>query len=128
MITRLMTAESPLSFKSDLDKFACLFGRYFQIRDDYMNLSSPDVSQLISLVVPPSFRTTYAPATAKSSTSTPKPKVSAKILTKANILYRSFTLCKLAVPPPSTMNPARTSLSSVILIRPTSSPSLSNGA
>ena len=110
MITRLMIAESPLSFKSDLDNLACLFGRYFQIRDDYMNLSSPDVSQFISLIVTPFVRPICAPATAEFSTSTPKPKVSAKISTKANILYRSFTLCKLAVLPPSTTNPARTSL------------------
>lgn len=45
MITRLMTAESPMGTKPNLDSLACLFGRYLQIRDDYMNLLSPDVSK-----------------------------------------------------------------------------------
>ena len=38
MLLRLMQLESPLMFNLDFDRLALLFGRFFQIRDDYMNL------------------------------------------------------------------------------------------
>ena len=44
LLTRLMAAESSKKIGADLDYFCCLIGRYFQIRDDYQNLVSLDVS------------------------------------------------------------------------------------
>jgi geranylgeranyl pyrophosphate synthase len=40
MLLRLMQAESPLISTFDFDRLTFLFGRFFQIRDDYMNLAS----------------------------------------------------------------------------------------
>jgi ophiobolin F synthase len=48
MLTRMMTAESPVGDKlpsGGMDLFSCLFGRYFQIRDDYQNLASADYAK-----------------------------------------------------------------------------------
>lgn len=50
MLTRLMLAESPRRAKvaaadDDLKLFSLLLGRFFQIRDDYQNLSSADYAQ-----------------------------------------------------------------------------------
>jgi ophiobolin F synthase len=48
MLTRRMTSESPVGDKlpsGGMDKFSCLFGRYFQIRDDYQNLASADYAK-----------------------------------------------------------------------------------
>lgn len=45
MLTRMMIAESPVGDRisdGDMNMFSCLIGRYFQIRDDYQNLSSAD--------------------------------------------------------------------------------------
>ena len=45
-----MVARSTESPNFDLEDLITLFGRYFQIRDDYQNLVSADVSRtLISL-------------------------------------------------------------------------------
>lgn len=44
MVTRLMGAFLPASApKSPLDRLMLLLGRYFQIRDDYVNLVSTQV-------------------------------------------------------------------------------------
>ena len=43
MLTRLMIGESPVSKRvsdSDLKLLSCPIGRFFQIRDDYQNLTS----------------------------------------------------------------------------------------
>ena len=48
MLTRLMIAESPVSTRildKDLNMLSCLIGRFFQIRDDYQNLSSADYAK-----------------------------------------------------------------------------------
>ena len=48
MLTRFMTAESPVSESmadGDLDRLSCLIGRLFQIRDDYQNLASADYAK-----------------------------------------------------------------------------------
>ncbi|KAM3483505.1 hypothetical protein MY8738_003048 [Beauveria namnaoensis] len=48
MLTRLMLAESPTGAQitdADLSRFSCLIGRFFQIRDDYQNLTSADYAQ-----------------------------------------------------------------------------------
>ncbi|KAI3326695.1 geranylgeranyl pyrophosphate synthase [Xylariaceae sp. AK1471] len=48
MLTRMMVAESPVStaLPSDtLDLMSCLLGRFFQIRDDYQNLTSENYAQ-----------------------------------------------------------------------------------
>jgi geranylgeranyl pyrophosphate synthase len=37
MLLRLMEAESPLLSTFDFDRMTLLFGRFFQVRDDYMN-------------------------------------------------------------------------------------------
>nr|BCP56498.1 phomopsene synthase [Diaporthe amygdali] len=42
MLARLMTAKSSSSSSPDLTALVGLLGRYFQIRDDYMNLTSAD--------------------------------------------------------------------------------------
>ena len=44
MLARLMTAVSPLGSRPCIDRLATLFGRYFQIRDDYQNLTSAEYS------------------------------------------------------------------------------------
>ncbi|KAH0559591.1 hypothetical protein GP486_003894 [Trichoglossum hirsutum] len=45
MLLKLMVAESPLiSTTVNFDKLTILFGRFFQIRDDYMNLQSRQYS------------------------------------------------------------------------------------
>jgi geranylgeranyl diphosphate synthase type 3 len=46
LIVRLMEAESTVPTKPDLLKLATLFGRYYQIRDDYYNLTSEEVTAL----------------------------------------------------------------------------------
>jgi geranylgeranyl diphosphate synthase type 3 len=43
ILVRLMTAKSKSPSPPDLTALASLLGRYFQIRDDYMNLNSSDV-------------------------------------------------------------------------------------
>ncbi|KAG7005402.1 hypothetical protein G7Y79_00020g049300 [Physcia stellaris] len=43
--TRLMTAESPRQRTKDISSLITLIGRYFQIRDDYQNLVSPDYTK-----------------------------------------------------------------------------------
>ena len=53
LLTRLLLAESPLAAKgssikvadSDLNLLGVLIGRFFQIRDDYQNLSSADYAK-----------------------------------------------------------------------------------
>nr|UXN86878.1 Bifunctional terpene synthase [Didymosphaeria variabile] len=45
ILTRLMLAKSPTPPWSDLTAIASLMGRYFQVRDDYMNLSSADYTK-----------------------------------------------------------------------------------
>ncbi|VUC25193.1 unnamed protein product [Clonostachys rosea] len=42
LLTRLMVAESKYSGEVDFTRMCSLFGRYFQIRDDYQNLTSDD--------------------------------------------------------------------------------------
>jgi geranylgeranyl pyrophosphate synthase len=46
LMLRLMTAESPISRPLDaaLSRLLTYTGRYYQIRDDYLNLTSADVS------------------------------------------------------------------------------------
>lgn len=36
----------------DFNRLAILFGRYFQIRDDYLNISSQKVSKSVVIVTP----------------------------------------------------------------------------
>lgn len=47
MASKLMTtrSESAVVMPADLDKLTMLLGRYFQIRDDYFNLTSHEVSK-----------------------------------------------------------------------------------
>ncbi|XP_014551440.1 hypothetical protein COCVIDRAFT_112915 [Bipolaris victoriae FI3] len=48
MLTRLMTAESPLNGQisdSELNPLGCLIGSFFQIRNDYQNLMSAEYAQ-----------------------------------------------------------------------------------
>ncbi|KAF4631128.1 hypothetical protein G7Y89_g7014 [Cudoniella acicularis] len=48
MLTRFMIAESPVGEKLsgvDLNLLSCLIGRFFQIRDDYQNLTSADYAK-----------------------------------------------------------------------------------
>jgi geranylgeranyl pyrophosphate synthase len=42
LLTRLLRSRSPHQIKFDFDKLVFLFGRYFQIRDDYQNLTALD--------------------------------------------------------------------------------------
>jgi geranylgeranyl pyrophosphate synthase len=51
LMARLMEAESPSPITTPhLSRLLTLTGRYYQIRDDYMNLTSADVSRpVISL-------------------------------------------------------------------------------
>lgn len=46
MLMRFMTAKNRTSspITPDLNRLVVLLGRYFQIRDDYMNLTSVEVS------------------------------------------------------------------------------------
>jgi ophiobolin F synthase len=44
MLVRLMQGESEQGSVFDFDRLTLLFGRYFQVRDDYMNLSSTEYS------------------------------------------------------------------------------------
>jgi ophiobolin F synthase len=45
LMARLMEAESPSPITTPhLSRLLTLIGRYYQIRDDYMNLTSADVS------------------------------------------------------------------------------------
>lgn len=44
MLTRLLRAESKRNTDLDLEHLMTLFGRFFQIRDDYMNLASTEYS------------------------------------------------------------------------------------
>ncbi|KAI9844618.1 MAG: hypothetical protein M1837_005470 [Sclerophora amabilis] len=44
MLLKLMQAESSLGSTFDFDRLGLLFGRFFQIRDDYMNLRSNEYS------------------------------------------------------------------------------------
>lgn len=46
MASKLLVAQtnSPDIKPTDLDELMTLLGRYFQIRDDYMNLASQEVS------------------------------------------------------------------------------------
>jgi ophiobolin F synthase len=45
MLLRLMQGENPGELNIDFSRLALLFGRFFQIRDDYMNLQSEDYSE-----------------------------------------------------------------------------------
>ncbi|KAF5627080.1 polyprenyl synthetase [Fusarium sp. NRRL 52700] len=44
LLMRLMAVESPVDDQVDFSRLCQLFGRYFQIRDDYANLKLADVS------------------------------------------------------------------------------------
>jgi len=44
LLVRLMAAESPYSDRGDMDQLCRLLTRYYQIRDDYQNLVSEEVS------------------------------------------------------------------------------------
>ena len=44
LLSRLTLAHSSVNTEIDLGNLPTLLGRYFQIRDDYQNLVSPDVS------------------------------------------------------------------------------------
>ncbi|PYI01588.1 terpenoid synthase [Aspergillus sclerotiicarbonarius CBS 121057] len=46
MLLRLMQASSPVSTPFDITHFCQLMGRWYQVRDDYMNLQSADYSHL----------------------------------------------------------------------------------
>lgn len=50
LLSRLMVARSTLKHETDLGDLPTLFGRFFQIRDDYQNLVSADVRK-----TPPTF-------------------------------------------------------------------------
>ncbi|KAK3081840.1 hypothetical protein LTS18_000670, partial [Coniosporium uncinatum] len=42
LVARLMQVNAPKAWSFELDNLTVLIGRYFQVRDDYSNLSSPD--------------------------------------------------------------------------------------
>ncbi|RAK94795.1 bifunctional terpene synthase/polyprenyl synthetase family protein [Aspergillus ibericus CBS 121593] len=46
MLLRLMQVSSPVSTSFDITHFCRLMGRWYQVRDDYMNLQSTDYSNL----------------------------------------------------------------------------------
>jgi geranylgeranyl pyrophosphate synthase len=45
MLAKLMMVKSFEHDQIGLDRICCLFGRYFQVRDDYQNLASEEVSK-----------------------------------------------------------------------------------
>ncbi|PLN80107.1 isoprenoid synthase domain-containing protein [Aspergillus taichungensis] len=45
MLVGLLQAESPVCCVFDLDRLTVLLGRFFQVRDDYMNLKSSDYTE-----------------------------------------------------------------------------------
>lgn len=47
ILVKLMLAKTPLIPMPNMIALASLMGRYFQLRDDYMNLSSVDVYTLL---------------------------------------------------------------------------------
>lgn len=51
MLVRLMGAKSHSPSTLDLSRLMTLLGRYFQIRDDYMNLTSLEVCVQLKLVM-----------------------------------------------------------------------------
>jgi geranylgeranyl pyrophosphate synthase len=51
MLVRLMGAKSHSPSILDLSRLMTLLGRYFQIRDDYMNLTSLEVCVQLNLVM-----------------------------------------------------------------------------
>jgi geranylgeranyl pyrophosphate synthase len=79
LLARLMAAESSSPIGADLDLWCHHLGRYYQIRDDYQNLVSEEVS---IKVISQAFLT--------SSRSTPTRKACARTSTKANTLCHSF--------------------------------------
>jgi geranylgeranyl pyrophosphate synthase len=62
LMLRLMTAESSISRPLDtaLSRLLTLTGRYYQIRDDYLNLASADVSLHSPLLLSRLLRLVYA--------------------------------------------------------------------
>jgi ophiobolin F synthase len=51
LLTRLLLTVSPRRDEANLDRLACLLGRYFQIRDDYQNIVSVDASTIYTITV-----------------------------------------------------------------------------
>lgn len=89
MIVRMLMACSPVTLQpADLDavdSLMVLFGRYFQIRDDYANLVSPEVGTCTPTASLPTASLIQVPCTdALSTSSTPRRKGFAKTSTKAN--------------------------------------------
>ncbi len=52
MLFKLIEARSTLDLKPDLTGVMTLLGRYFQMRDDYLNLTSADVSSPLKRILP----------------------------------------------------------------------------
>ena len=50
LLAKLMSVQATTGFEIDTDRLLTLVGRYFQIRDDYQNLASNDVSKSVSPV------------------------------------------------------------------------------
>lgn len=79
LLCRLMVACSTVEFDKDINDLTVLFGRLFQIRDDYQNLVSLDVRHISTL---------STSATDKPAIYSIQPRRDfAKILTKANTHY-----------------------------------------
>ena len=88
MLVRLMAARSPISEHPAISNVVTLFGRYFQIRDDYQNLVSADVSVSAHL--------SYMKQETNSwdSCSTRTRKDFARTSMKENIPFHLYMLCR----------------------------------
>lgn len=84
---RLMVIHSTSPVKPDLDKLLNQFGRYFQTRDDYQNLVSPEVCLRCPSLPTSGLKLTWCSIQSK--------KASARIWMKENSPCPSFISCPL---------------------------------